>query len=260
VTEYLTTRGGTTPGSQAFNDQWGAIRVRARIRDTATGILGPIGNWSNPDAAGMQNAAMLVVVAHGQDGKGAYNYDGIMRVPCTGAGLDVENCNGDGIFIIADKGTGIYNPNPGAEFFDDDFTIYRIRRDADKWTAGASGTMRNKSGGRVGIGVNLPGTELDVGGNVLAADVRATEFCSTATGSKPSYCFKASMIGGDSVTASQCGYTYAPMLMKGIDGSKPENLDCGSVISTLSLTPSTCPAGQYIKEIDLLGNIVCQTP
>lgn len=280
VTEYLTNssvnRGGAFAAGMApiFNDQAGAIRMEETVAEQVSDLSAPSGfrytgnvlapNPSqNPDFAGSNklNSFMLVVVSHGPDGKGAYTYGGVLNSPCSGVGRDLENCDGDADFIKADKGTGVYNRVPGTAYFDDAFTIYRIRRDSDKWTAVGTSSMQNKQGGNVGIGVSMPSTALDVGGNIKANNIWGSSYCS-ANGN----CFTSSVIAGaiddanPSVSAAHCGTTSMPKLMKGINGTATWKVDCVDALNTLGITAASCPPGQYMTGIDGSGNITCALP
>lgn len=261
VTEVLTR-------TTTFNDQLGTIGILQGSRNPTTGLLTGPANKVNPDAGNTTNSFMFIFLSHGADGRGAWNYQGQRPIPCPAAGqsLDFENCNGDGRFTNADLSTGIYNAVPGPEFFDDAFSIFTVKRDNDKWQYFTTTGMRNKTGGRVGIGVTVPEVTLDVGGNILLEDFQANEYCSLPDPvlGKPAYCFSALMVGGTGVNAARCGDPDSvpprPMLMKGVDGASSTKLDCANVISTATLTPMSCNPGEYLKGIDAGGNLICQAP
>lgn len=261
VTEVLTR-------TSSFNDQMGSIGILQGFRNATTGLLLGPSNRPNPDAGSVIDSWLFVFFSHGADGRGAWNYQGQQTLPCltVGQSLDFENCDGDSDFTDASPSTGIYNNVRGPEFFDDAFSVYTVKRDNDKWQYFTTTGMRNKSGGRVGIGVTVPEVTLDVGGNILLEDFQANEYCSQPDPgiAKPAYCFSALMVGGTGVNAARCGDPDSvpprPMLMKGVDGASATKLDCANVISTATLTPMSCNPGEYLKGIDAGGNLICQAP
>lgn len=237
VSEFLT-------NDNTYNDSWGTIN--RQIKNTGTGNIidaAPVGE------------NMLVLLSHGPDRKGAWNYHGQQISPCAGPGLDVENCDGDSDFIQqgstdtceADN-TCMVSYAPGANFYDDAFTEFQISRDSDKWQYSTATTIENKTGGAVGIGVAAPdtstGRKLHVGGNLLVNDnTRADQYCN----SSESDCFDSDMIGGIGISCSNG-------LMTGISD---ENAVCANTINPTLITPSTCPGGQYVTGIDATGNLIC---
>lgn len=258
VTEKLT-------ATATYAEDKGAINIKESVRDSSTGVLPVPTNKANTDVGPLSiRSFMFVMLSHGPDGKGAWSYQGAQITPCgtyNVNGYDSENCDGDAEFINADPATGIVNRVTGATYFDDAFTVYKVNRDNDKWSYSTTTSMKNKTGGRVGIGVKVPGADLDVGGNILLEDFEANEYCS-----QNGNCFKAEMVGGSGplTGASQCGDMALtpprPMLMKGVDGASSNKLDCANVVSTTSVTPSSCPPGQYMKGINATGGIICQAP
>jgi type II secretory pathway pseudopilin PulG len=178
ISEYLT-NADTTKGPY-YGDDYGVIGLNQLVLNPATheelGIVGSVNGTLG------QNAFQLMFLSHGPDGKGTYNYNGKLVAACTGAGRDIENCDGDATFLSADKGsnTGIYNTVPGANFFDDAFTVYKIRRDSDKWSAASNNSMQNKTSGNVGINNGAPSVPLDVGGAIRMDDFWGSDYCSDA--------------------------------------------------------------------------------
>lgn len=264
VSEYMTnndTSYETTTCNQCiYNDAWTAITIKTLVLDGAKNELGIFPNFG-------LGYYPMIFLSHGPDGKGAYNYNGKLNSPCTGTARDVENCNGDAVFLAV--GEGLYNTVPGSKFYDDAFTVYSVRKDSDKWTQ-ITGGMENKTGGKVGINIAAPTTTLDVGGNIklnslptlgMNGDTWANTYCSE-TGN----CFSPSIIGGTvndanpSASSAHCGTSSNPELMVGIDGSATWKTACVQTLSTLTITPTTCPTGQYMQGVDALGGIICVTP
>lgn len=130
---------GGGPGKQVWI---GAVPLRALRLDGDQGLDGwgnaftyavsrkltlPDGMHSNPTPPGVisvvdefgkslldkVDTGRWVVLSHGPSANGAMTPSGVRR-PCTGKSLDTENCNGDGLFIIAP-----YARKAGTWFFDD---------------------------------------------------------------------------------------------------------------------------------------------
>ena len=255
ISEYLTN--GNPSRGPVYNDAYGVIGLNELVLDPSTHLEMGIFGKGSPS-----NNYQLVYLSSGPDGKGAYNYNGKLVAPCTGTARDVENCNGDSLFLNADRSTSIYNTVPGAKFFDDAFTIYKIRRDSDKWSATSGNSMQNKTNGNVGINNGSPSVELDVGGAIRLSDFWGSDYCSDVSG----YCFKPTIVSGliddanPSTSSAHCGTAAAPQLMKGIDGNAIWKTDCVTSLSTTGITPTTCPPGQYMNGITALGAISCVTP
>ncbi len=134
---------GDKQGSGPSKQVWiGAIPLRALRLDMDQGIDGwgnaftyavsrkltlPDGMHDNPTPHGVisivdefgkslldkPDTGRWVLVSHGPSGSGAFTASGGRR-PCAEKTLDAENCNGDGLFIIAP-----YARKAGAWFFDD---------------------------------------------------------------------------------------------------------------------------------------------
>jgi type II secretory pathway pseudopilin PulG len=84
----------------------------------------------------MESIVSWVAVSHGKDGRGAYNYNGILKT-CSAA-LDQENCDDDNIFIDT-----AYNPSSANPF--DDYIRWktRIQQAYDKQSVITPGSNSN---------------------------------------------------------------------------------------------------------------------
>jgi len=72
------------------------------------------GNKINRDnSASQENIVSWIIVSHGKDGKGAYNYNGTGLFRACSGGLDPENCDEDNIFVDT-----YFNPS-SANAYDD---------------------------------------------------------------------------------------------------------------------------------------------
>ncbi len=83
----------------------------------AISILDLSGNSSLSNIIAPNHAA-YVLVSHGPNNTGAYNYNGVQSVSCAGGGLDVENCNSDATFRSGFYTTSSY----------DDFITWQTRQ------------------------------------------------------------------------------------------------------------------------------------
>lgn len=260
----------TPPGSGAFTDAIFPILNKVSACPTGTHATCSVGSVPVTQRRG---AFLYILVSHGRDGKGAYNYSGARPIACNATGgRDQENCNDDRSFLDADPKTHIYTtvhttPLASDTFFDDPFTSYSLARSSDKWSYQTTTSMYNKTKARVGIGVTVPLADLDVGGNVMTDSYLANEFCTpefddpmTALNpDKPAYCINANMIDGPdgSVYGSGRALGCPEALMRGI---KNGTADCEVSTDLTVVTSGTCPAGSYVKGINATGGIVCATP
>ena len=208
------------------------------------------------------NAFLIALVSHGPDRRGGYNYYGNLIAPCDTVtpSLDSENCDGDASFLSAEPTTGIYNLVAGSLYFDDAITVFTINRDGDKWSYSSSSSIKNKTGGNVGIG-KQPEFKLDVNGNIAVGDGSssryfANKYCNLPVdiNSDGDYrdinehnCFRPRVIAGSGIKCS-IG------LMTGIAYS---NVKCIKNVDPTSIATGNCPAGQYIIGITSGGGLIC---
>lgn len=259
----------TPPGSGAFTDS--IVPILNKVSSC------PVGTHATCIAGApvtqRRGAFLYVLVSHGRDGKGAYNYSGRRPVACAAnSGRDEENCDDDRSFMDADPKTHIYttvHTTPAATdaYFDDAFTTYTLARSSDKWAYQSTTSMYNKTKARVGIGVTVPGAELDVGGNIATDNFLANEFCTpefddpmTAPNpDKPAYCITAKMFDGPdgSVYGSGRAVGCPESLMRGI---KNGSADCEVSTDLTAVTSGTCTPGSFVIGINATGGLVCATP
>jgi prepilin-type N-terminal cleavage/methylation domain-containing protein len=250
VSERLTYR--DAPGVHGYANLRGVINLRGTSQDSVTGAVSGVGNLIGP--AG-QFSYEFVVFSHGPDGKGAYTYNGRLKSACTGVERDVENCDYDSVFVLADNDSGIQSRQAGAFYFDDLNTLYEVATEEDKWVYFDASSMKTKDTMNVGIGTTTPVQRLHVAGNIKAGDTTAgydvlgSRFCSL-DGS----CFAASMIGGVGIN---CGSSGTPGLMTGISSN---DVLCAQAVNPTGLTAASCPTGQYITGINPSGVIQCAAP
>lgn len=100
-------------------DAWGSRFLYVVTEDVVNGIDTDSGGISLIDDSGTEvpDAAIYIVLTHGSDAKGAYNFDGALRKACGSAGgKDEENCDmDDRVFNLASFNDG----DIAANWFDD---------------------------------------------------------------------------------------------------------------------------------------------
>ena len=233
---YAVTEGLTSAAT--FDTRNGALEVfdaklgLSAFRDPATNAEFP---WTGH----------LVLLSHGNDGKGGYTTAGVRR-NCTAGAADTENCDNDGYFVRS--GWGLV---PGSAAFYDDIIQYRVSEISSLWSyvPGGTDSIYNKNPGFIGIGTDTPTQRLDVNGNVKAVDVLAGQLCDAAG----TNCFPTEAIAG-SADIIKCPTNRA---MTGIRNSAAE---CDAMpVPVVGITPGTCadPANPYVIGIAADGSIIC---
>jgi len=219
---------------------WRLVSNSPKVWNWETAKRAPTGS-----GAPAEDAFLFAIVSHGPDNKGAYNYSGNLIAPCTGTAKDIENCDGDADFINADWNSPIYSLGDNSEYFDDGFSLFTISQESDKWQYASVNEMKNKSGGKVGIGETSPQAPLHIKGNLKADDGFANEFCS-----ENNNCFDPNHIGGPDGIAFKCDAG----LMRGI---ADDDIICTNEIGTSNITPATCSSGFFVTGFDAAGNVIC---
>ncbi len=115
----------------------------------------------------------FIIVAHGENGAGAYSLQGGGRMPCNAStgGRDVLNCDNDNNNIFADA-TNFISTNTSSATEYDDTIVFSLKGIADKeeyWGLGTDTTdLVTLNTGNVGVGTNAPAEKLDIVGRVRA--------------------------------------------------------------------------------------------
>lgn len=234
-----------------------------------------------------------VVVSHGRNQRGAFALNGMMSVPCTGAGKDIDNCNNDATFNSNFEWTPPPDPEyvrkssfvPGSAYFDD-FLVFDKSIGGDTWNKISSGgtqrifTRASTAQVRIGPGSGIPVAKLDVmgttgkPGNVKALQVNTNRLCRFAgcpaagaiTGlAAPAYppnVFTPSIIGGPINTANaqkSGGGIYCGN--KALTGISNANEQCNYNTFPTGVSLTACAvAGTYPAGIDASGNLICVVP
>ena len=186
----------------------------------------------------LSDNADYIVVSHGENKKGAVSINGVpSSSPCTGGGLDVENCDGDFNFIDSIR----YDTT--ANYFDDQM-IYRDWMAFFLWDTqeNAPEHIYNLNAGNVGVGLTWPKQKLHVStGNAMTPDNLLTkDICDQAANENENVpgtdCFSADYIAG--ITMPTCPNGQIAI------GVANKNMVC---IPLYSINGSqSCPAGQFI--------------
>jgi prepilin-type N-terminal cleavage/methylation domain-containing protein len=189
----------------AFNDGAGAVTVR------------DLNNQGPPMATGGPvTIAHYAIVSHGRDGVGAFTLGGgTLSANCAGAGVDLDNCNNDGIF---NNGYTLYTDPKGVQQYDrqestsagathfDDFVFYEVTTSTDIWSKSTTADIVSHSEpGNVLVkmptsptGPANPQAKLDVRGDLAADSIWTSALCSTDANSfaSPTYTNTPCVLGG----------------------------------------------------------------
>ncbi len=200
----------------------------------------------------------LVLFSKGENALGGYTLDGISTGACpsgVNAARDSENCDNDDTFRLP---TCIINPNPGANFYDDVFSLSATSDwntlPSKIWDTAQDPNNLGSVVGYIGIGNPNPQHHVDVNGNILSdtvdsdpnkkGNVHASIYCEAA-GEK---CFDPKSIAGDdpNMTCSNGS---------GMDGLGSNKAKC---IQKLPVgKKSSCPDGQVAKGLKANGEVTC---
>lgn len=206
--------------------------------------------WTNNFGSGTPEVvtnARYGFVAAGNNEKGTYDIYGNLTA-CDGGTLDTENCDNDSEFVRYPTSLA---SNSG---YFDDVVDFVTSEPASLWRLSEENPMGiyNTNPGAVGIGTNNPDdtTKLHVAGDVRAENFRAVEYCSLSVDAGGNaYCMDTNTIAGTGIRCPDGQY------LRGIANNEP---DCVP-IAIQTVTPGTCPQGQFVRQITTTG-IVCAAP
>lgn len=179
----------------------------------------------------------FLLISHGLNGLGARLPNGVLFAPCSGTGLDPENCDGDYKFVRA-----LQSHAPGSSYYDDAVS-FMLWVPFFLWeqTDSDPNNIHNINPGNVGIGTKDPQERLHIkDGNMLSyyfgddkGHVSAQKICAE----DGSDCFETELIAGD--TFPEC---QPDELMQGVAHSAPI-----CVKAFQASFSNSCPADSYIS-------------
>jgi type II secretory pathway pseudopilin PulG len=244
VTETLTER-------VRYNDAFGSILVvdehdeplvdiNEDLNDNQTLDPGEDVNNNNKLDPGLY--AHLVIVSHGENGRGAYMPNGEVVENCPDATsipvavppaiqtdvTEIENCNDtSGKYL---SGLRYYTDSSR----NDDTVKFLITQTSGLWAyvPGSNSKIMNTNGGNVGFGTEAPNEKLDINGRLHADFLNADEYCDINENER---CLDAAALGGDLPTM-KCNPGEV------ITGIEDNRVHCTPAFDG-SFTAGACPAG-----------------
>lgn len=251
IFSILETNDSFVPAESAA-DGWGSkltYAVTLSQTNTATykffqGVIRAVDEFGN-STAGINNDGHYVLVSHGADQKGAFLEQGGLFNACgaTGATVDNENCNDDGIFAQA---LGHYEANTPSYF--DDYVYFSKSQSSGLWSyIPATNHVINLNTNNIGIGTNTPDEKLDVAGTLrVDRNLKTGQICDAA-----GLCFNIDAITGTGAIACPGGE-----VMVGISNA---NEDCAVPAFAAPAANVNCSPG-WVHGIRTDGSIICTTP
>lgn len=219
--------------------------------DFKLGVINAVDELGNQTAGvTAPGEAQYVILSHGEDGAGAFDYNGGLIRPCPPAPvIERNNCNNDFTFV---QGIGSYEGD--ANSYLDDYSIFFLESSGDLWDAlpdsinKPSSHINNLNKGRTGVRTTNPQVKLDVAGTINADTVRVDTLCNKAG----TTCFPTSFFG----SPHECP---AGQVMIGYSGSNPI---CDNPVLTL---PAAYPGvdchsigvSYWVKGILTNGCVIC---
>lgn len=209
--------------SATFDNEVGAIGVETEFGDSLLKTPG---------------SAHMLVMSMGPDGVGAFKPNGNQPVACTGAGMDIENCDMDADFI-----SGLISHGEGATHFDDYVMFKRI--DTTKlWETDYAGGIYNLNPGFVGVHTDTPTQKLDVNGSMEIDNTQIDYVCNGAG----TACFRNFKLGGSGMKCTGG---------KAVTQIKNGDVVCDTPAFAPLVTESCPPATPYMQGISLSGDLIC---
>lgn len=246
-----------------------SMRVQIERRDPDTDIVETYNipeTTSGPDGlAGTADDEPVVedilVISHGEDGKGAYSpggglyracptnaaWTGVSENPAPNRVSDAENCDLDGVYTD-NGGKGYLNSTISS--FNDDIILRDIWEETNFWTyesASAESNVYNRYANRVGVGVPVPGQDLDVFGNIKAEKAHSRIICNVSGDD----CFDPDKIGGDGMRCNNglvLGFQNGQAVCAQFD------------LRAAGILPSNCAEGYLAVGISPTMEVICALP
>lgn len=245
---YAVTENLTDPDK--FNSFGGAIHV-----EDENGIL-------------LSNTYHYLLISHGDNGAGAYNENGILSSACLTTTKEGKNCDLQGRFV-----SGLRSLGSGSSYYDDQIKFVS-NRDSAVWGYSSFNTIDdqpnaiyNLSGKKVGIGIDNPQAELDIGpvdptapptdpdgvGSFSAVGIHTGQFCDKAGDN----CYDPEVIAGDDPNM-QCPAGQAVTSIGKDPVTGVVKVNCAAIAWT-HVPNCSCDPGTFVVGVSNLGNIQCCT-
>lgn len=194
-------------------------------------------------AGGCSSVEDVVILSHGRDGHGAYTAQMRPYIACDSGKAQSENCNNDGTFVRPLVKSTLASNN----LYNDDTLSVEVAPEPGHWNKDGNDINPGDADQYVGIGVDVPSRNLDVGGNISAAQLRAQELC-VRDGTNDTDCMLADAIAGEH-EEMKC---YEGGFVTAIHGNAT---DCVRIANV------NCPPGEAMVSMNGPGGTpVCQAP
>lgn len=198
-----------------------------------------------------EGSVHFVVIAHGENHKGAYNGQGQMPFACTNGTADAQNCKKTSSFI-----SGLRNLGEESNYFDD-VLLQKSYSMSELWRfEGDDGSViYNVNPGNVGIGTADPVAKLDVNGTMRTGQVRTDLICDRGGGN----CWQIDKLAGAGMKCPDASLPSKVSIMRGI-GQADVVPYCAEIDKPRIKPGQVCPADQFVTAISASGDIECKNP
>lgn len=218
--------------------------------DTSFGAVGVVTEHGN-SIVDPPGSVHYVVIAHGENHKGAYNGQGRIQYPCAAGTGDAQNCQKTSTFV-----SGLRNMGNSPNYFDD-ILLQKSYSMSELWRfEGDSGEIiYNVNSGNVGVGTAFPQQKMDVEGAMRADQMRTKLFCDSGGGN----CWEIDKLAGAGMLCPAPSGPGKVYVMRGI-GQAEVAPYCEEIDRPRLKPGQVCPADQFVYAIAKSGDILCRDP
>jgi type II secretory pathway pseudopilin PulG len=214
-----------------------------------------------------ESTAHIVMVSHGQNGRGAYTRGGVLVEPCFTGTYEDEDENPDlppptGGFRLNER-ENCDNLNhiflSGLRYdqerlINDDIVLFMTNSASSLWQYTNLGAVANTNIGNVGIGTQTPTATLHIDGDLRAEKLHARIFCDDV-----GRCMPASVIAGEdpNMRCSNPGEAIVAIDKKA--GSDNITVTCEQAFpNSIETLPKTiCDSGQVMVGVSNIHGVIC---